>query len=552
VTTQKVPKTTYINSKTNSIYEEKNRIIKKEIKPNYLSNSVPKNNDNNNYDDDKKYPHNNHNKTKNISKNKKSGNISKNNISNLNNSVEKNIRYETEYSINAPKININYKMNNRLNTYTINANNKEIGNKNNKDKINNIYNELQLIQKNKKRNNDSHDNNLINLYENHSLSAEKAMTPITMKTNNLEKIPKKDSLNLNKFIQNINYNIKTKNNNINTYSEKGYSIANNIKSNNNKKINEKPINKSKNKIANNQNNNYIRDNAASYDMGRSINNKYFESIDINNSNSINLHEPKLYIYVENNNNTINNNGQTSDNLKTFNYEHKNKQNPFIKNDKKISNEYGYNSKKNMINTSEINNKLLNKRLNTDIIEGKTNTKYNILYNSYDNSKPNKTIAIFNDCNKNVLDMLRKKSTINKKTFTIEEPNFNYKNSIYLSNRNRNTTHNTINNNLLNSYSLTNNKEIFDNYDYITQNQNNHNLANTEVNLDIWTYNNERLNTDQNALKNNDYINTNSKNLRGKNANFYNYYISNPNIITSYDNLDYKIKLQRLQKKKQYT
>ena len=522
VATQKVPKTTYANCKTNAIYEEKKRILKNEIKPNYLSNSVPKNKDNNNYADNKKYPHNNHNKTNNISINKKSGDISKYNISNLNNSVEKNIRYNTEYSMNVPKINQNYKRNNRLNTFTINVSNKEIGNKNYKDKIYNICNGLQLIQNNKKRNNDSRGNNLINIYESHSLSPEKAMTPITMKVNNLEKAQKKDSLNLNKYIQHINRSIKAKTNNINTYSQRGYIIGNNLNSNNNKNMNEKPINKVNNKISNNHDNNYIRDNTTSYDMGRSINNKYFERITINNNNSINIHEPKLYIYVENNNNTINNNGQASDNLKTYNYEHKNRKNPYIRNDKKISSEYKYNSKKNM-----------------------NNAKYN-LYNSYDNNKGNKTISIFNECNKNLLDMLRKKNIVNKKTFTIEEPpNFNYKNLNYIPNRNRNIIPNTFNNNLLNSYSITNNKEIIDNYDYIPSTQKIHN---TEVNLGAWTYNNERLNTEKNNLKNNYYINTNPKNLRGKNANFYNYYISNPNTITSYDNLDYKIKLQRLQKK----
>ena len=543
VVTHKVPKTSYINNKTNAIYEGKNKIIKNEVKSNYLSNSIPKNNYKNNFNANKKYPHNNHNKTNNISSNKKIENISKYNISNLNNTEEKNVRYKTEYSVKVPKMIQNYKINNRLNAHTVNTSNKEIRNKNINDKINHIYNGLQSIQKNKKKNNG---NNLINIFENLSLSAEKAMTPITMKVNNLEKIQKKEneSFNLNKYIQNLNRNIKSKNNNIDIFSERSYIIPNNLNSNN-KKINEKLTTKVNNKIPNNPNN-YIRDNTTvSYDLGRSLNNKYFENITINNNNSINLHEPKLYIYVENNNNTINNNEQLYDNLKTYNYEYKNKQNAYIKNDKKIYSEYKFNNnKKNINNKIEQNNKLLNKKLNANIIDTKTNTKYNS-YNSNEGNKPKRTIAIFNEYNKNLLDMFRKKSTINKKApTTAESPNFNFKNTISMPNRNRNTTHNSINNYILNSCTLKNNNDFFNNYDYITSNQINHNLANTEINLGMWTYDNERLNTDQN----NYYINSNSKNLRTKNTNFYNNYILSPNPLASYDNLDYKIKLQRLQKK----
>ena len=108
---------------------------------------------------------------------------------------------------------------------------------------------MQSIQKNKKKNNG---NNHINIFENLSLSAEKAMTPVTMKVNNLEKIKKKEneSFNLNKYIQNLNRNIKSKNNNIDIFSERSYKIPNNLNSNN-KKINEKLTTKVNNKIPNN-------------------------------------------------------------------------------------------------------------------------------------------------------------------------------------------------------------------------------------------------------------------------------------------------------------
>ena len=71
-------------------------------------------------------------------------------------------------------------------------------------------------------------------------------------------------------------------------------------------------------------------------------------------------------------------------------------------------------------------------------------------------------------------------------------------------------------------------------------------------MDIWNYDREKRNDMiVNNLNENYFMNDNSRNIKGKNINIMNNYISSTNnksSIVPFENMDYKIKLQKMQKK----
>ena len=302
---QQLPKTSYVNNRITPIYDDKNKILIKEIKQNYSSNSCPKNNNKNNYQENKFITNN----LKNINNTfyKKIKNTSKYNNPNLNIINEKNYRNNIENDINVANLSSNYNpmntmntMNGRINIYATDIHNSVNEKNNNKQKISDIFKELQIIQKNKRKiieqnnnnnNSNSYTNGLINIFENHSLSVGKVKDP---------------NIILNKF-NNSNRQPKIKNK-IKTYSERDYDYINgkhqthNSNINNDRNVNANIIKKIN--IKNKNHSNYINDKSPIINVDNKLKDKYVDSITINNNNSINLHEPKLYIYVENNNSKI--------------------------------------------------------------------------------------------------------------------------------------------------------------------------------------------------------------------------------------------------------
>ena len=532
-----------VNFKNYTKYDKNNIIL---MPNNYFSNSAPKNNDKNNYYDKKKYPHNNHNKISNtIVKEKK--NISKcNNISNLSKKIDSN-KHNIENNMNLSNIKPNYnQINNKLNTYTISINNNNIitaknENRKNKQNITDVFNELRLIQKNKSKHNNANSYNGTNILQTHSLSIGKKLpiSTIPYKDINMTQTKKEDN-DLNRYIQNISHTIKTKKNK-NIYSDRDYKILSN-----------KTTKISKNK------NIYIRENSpSSYDVGKNLNDKHFENITINNNNSINLHEPKLYIYVENKNNNTNNNNANND-------IGKNKANITFKIGKKNNTAKCVNKNANIKNIYNIadQTKKINKRISEkdSLSELSVNNKCNI-YNNNDKNKTSKTMGIFSDYNKNLLEIIRNNNnmTTNKKAYNAIYSNnqakylFNSNEKIfdtYRDNKINYIANRTIN---LNDY-YTNNKAILDNNDYLYTNQsrNSHNFNKTEANLDIWTYDREKTEVKIiNNLNNNYFMNDNTRSLRSKNINIINNNASNANnnSVGPFDRIDYKIKLQKMQNAK---
>ena len=555
VIAQQIPKTSFINNKTTSIYEEKNNIL---IKENYISNSVPKNNEKNNYNGEIKYPHNNHNSIKNNNFHKTIQNSYKYENPNLNSANENDINLS----------NINNATNSRVNDYLIGNKNNNINTvrtkSNNKQNIFDIFNELQLIQKNKNKILESNNsktiyyNNLTNIYENNS-SARKTLDYDYTTNLDINKIPK------NKYI-NHNQNNKMQNN-VDIYSDRDYTL---YKNSYQKKINESEINQSK-KILNPNNN--LEGNILTFNRNENLNDRFFESITINNNNSINLHEPKLYIYVENNNKR--NNENKIRNAKTYYKEDNSKR--IIKSNKK-NNTNKCIKKKNILNVKNISDKaehtkkIINKKpyifneLNNKIFSTK---KLDNIYKSSDGNRNRniKSANMLKENNQNFLDLIRSKDIISKRTIDTSDINNNYflnsdnltfnltnKNNInYLTNRNQNIINNYYNNfnnnsnNIIN-HSSKNNKAIIDNNDNFYPIV--HNIIKTDGNMDNWTYDINILNEEQNILNNKYDFKDNKKIIIGKNvnANNINNYINNAKPISNIDNLEHKIKLQRLQKR----
>ena len=591
-------KTSFVNNKTNPIYGgENNNILIKEIKDNCLTNTAPKNNEKINYYTEEKYPHNNHaNKVKH-SFVKKITNISKYNIDDNNNNKE-NRNNENYMNINYMYNPMNNSMKNPINFGNTNTTKVDINNNtinptmNNNNKLYDIFNDLQLMAKTKNRifyqnNNNDIDyfnsfnytianNNLDNLFD--SYSVEKKISKIPIHYATVFKTDKKANFDFNKNTNSnsLSYN-KKGSNKININTDRDYTLKQNINFTSNRKkinINDNGNNNDFNNtiLKKNLNKNiYTRENIPSNNLLRPYIEKCFDSITINNNNNVNFHEPKLYIFVENNNGISNK--VKNENLKS--YTNDNNTNNKTKNIFKLEKS---NKVKNINNTIEQTKKVLNKRETTGNMEHNTKDKLFSKYGIHkinnntiinDLNKVNKSITM--DDNKKLLDFLKKKNLSlynNKNIYNSLNETMKNKNNYLLKqneiifdpsikNNNRNTINKSIN--LANNYNNYNFIDLGNNtlnhpsqYNNSISNKysNIHNLVKSDSNMDGWSYNKGRI-ENQNICINKRYKinNNNPMIIRGKNLTINNY-IVRPNInIETFENIDHKIKLQKMQKRK---
>ena len=558
IITHQMPKNSYNNEQTNSI------LSLNEIKSNFLSNSVPKNNDKTNSYIKNKYPHNNHNKINNTSIKKNNGQFQhyKYNDSNMTNlKGDNNIETNIIMTNNNSK---NNRLKNRTNKYVMkdNQNNEIINNEKNNKKTFYIFNNLKSVQKKEKimtehKNNEKMINsNKINyLYENcnnNSLSIGKK-TAIT---------PQREPNILNKNIFTINP-IKKNKAIENTFNFDNFEY----KTNTEVIINDNIININSDTIDNNKL--FLSHNSPLF--YEEVNNAYFNSI-ASNKNSINLNESKYYIYDENN---AYNKKDNSENLKII--QNKNKLRRLFKEGKKNS----YNSKNTKISKKSNNNaiehtkKILNKRTNTNIplIRDYKNKNKLISNNKNSGYHINKTVNLINNDNKKLIEKLKKKKLNIKKIYNLNDSSYKNdysiksneiifdipnktkeKNKKYFNNKSNHIIKNYYNN--INNLTYTQNnttkhgKVSIDNKndDYIFRNT--HNIMKTNINKNIWSYENKKSFNDENIFNNHYSIYTCSpKNLGEKNINIFN----NNKIITkgkslkSFDNIENKPKLHRIKK-----
>jgi len=556
----------YDNSQNDSNLELINK-----MKLNSNSNSVPKNNDKNNYYIEETFPNNIYTKInyKNIKK------IEKNhNVFNTNN-------FKVNYNKESNKTSDNYKIKSRLNKYVYDKylNNTISQEKTNKDKIYDISTEFQLIQKNKNKTIDQNKNNIINhsnkvtrLYQSNNLdyqSFENQIIGLSKKNTNVIPSNRKDILHLNKYDYDLNSKriIKTKTkNNIKNLGDLKKSVEVNHKINNDKFINNENINK----FNINKNEKYKNGNSNSFKGIRTINNKCFENVIINNNNSINIHEPKLYIYLENNNsnsNAITNSKNNYENLKTFNNQTQ-KSKLIFKDEKNNDNDFPRYTNRKSINTIiEHTQNILNrkkKKIKTNILDIKNikknkklydNTRYENDNDIYEINKNNRSTNVINDLVKfnnesitennekyNLVDIMKNNNN-NNNIYNLTEVN-NKENYLYKSNdtlfkiprkykekkiKYSHKSTNTINNylekeNNMNDKSFKNALKISKRYagksDYSLKNL--HNFTKTDVNMDIFDYDKNKIPNFENIMINHYFINNkHPKTLRSKKYNFIN-------------------------------
>ena len=567
------PKYSFIKEKEfknfyDNVQNDSNLELINKMKINSNSNSVPKNNDKNNYYIEEKFPADIYTKinNKNIKK------IEKNhNVFNTNN-------FKVNYNKESNKSSVNYKIRSRLNKYFYDKylNNTISQEKTNKDKIYDISTEFHLLQKNKNKTIDQNKNNIINhsnkitrLYQSNNpdlQSYEYQLIGLSKKNTNFVPSNRKDTLHLNKYDYDLNSKriIKTKTkNNINNFGDQKKFAEVNHKINNDKLINNENIN-----IFNiNNNEKYKNGNSNSFKGIRTINNKCFENVIINNNNSINIHEPKLYIYLENNNsnNHKNNSKNNYENLKTFNNQTQ-KSKLIFKDEKNNYNDFPRFTNKKSINTIiEHTQNILNrkkKKINTNILDIKNikkskklydNTRYENDNDIYEINKNNRSTNVNNDLVKfnnesinennekyNLVDIMKNN---NNNIYNLTEGN-NKENYLYKSNnilfklpskykekkiKYSHKSTNTINNylkkeNNMNNKSFKNALKIRKGYegknDYSLKNL--HNFTKTDVNMDISGYDKNKIPNFENIMINHYFINNKHPNtLRSKKYDFIN-------------------------------
>ena len=603
IITHQVVKSSYNNVKISSILEPKNKYLSNEKKSNFLSNSVPKNNDKANSYIENKYPHNNHNKINNtfikkIDRKFQYNKFNNSNITNLkedNNNIGKNINIiNNNPNSNRIKSKINEDVMNEHQSNTI------INEKKNKKKIFDIFNELKPVQRKEKIANE-HNNNekminnykINNIYENHynnSLSVGKKMAITSVKEANFTSGNKKESNILNKFIYRINptKKIRTRKKNIKRYDNNLNSLEYNKNTNN-------IINDNINKINNNTiDNNKLYLSHNSPFLYEDVNDTYFNTIALNNNNSINLNDSKYYIYVENNDD---NKEGRYENLKTFSKN--NKLRNLFKEEKKIPIASKYtntNKKNNNNNTIDNTRRILNKRNNTNILQDKDYKNNNKLYSNnkntnninnyndiYKNNRSimansgyhkNRILNVDKNQNKKLIEKLKNKKISNKNIYNLNDSNNknNYtiksnevifdsshknkeKNIRYANNKsihiiNNNTIINNINN--INKSQITT-KHIKslngnNNDGYIFKNI--HNIIKTNVNKNLWSYDNEKTFNNENLYNNKYLINVNSpRNISRKNINIFSSsnFINKGKSLLLFDNIEHKPKLNKIKK-----
>ena len=531
------------NQQNNKIYNDKNNIYIKDIKDNYFTNNKP----NQNYDKFVKI-------TKTFSKRiqrKPIYGINKINVRKDKTNAENNMNLT---NVNPELMNITA----RLNSYTYDE---KVGNdilkeKNKKQNINEIFNEFHLINNNTNTINIDIDRNIpMNKYNNKTNIIERNIEKPLMIGKTVTQIPRKDIINNKKEMYRLN-NYANNKDNINLNSDRNYHLA--VKSKNlsmtHRSENRKIVSPMPN--APNKNNIYLSNNLANFKGVSPINDKYFDTITINNNNSINLHEPKLYIYLQNNNT---NNITDYQRMKTESNPNKTKM-IF-----KYENQNNINVKNaNKINSVEYNKIIPAKRINTNLIENKTIENDMNIKQRYKVTpiKNNNTMINNNkDTKKNDKFIISKKiynSIVpnNKKMYTFKTTDIIFNNSKkskdnnikYISSKNNNNNYyfdkNFYNNPItksLNNNTITQVSNISKSLDKSNYPYPNHNIVKTDGNIDLWSYDNLKYLNSNNIIVNN-YVNNNNQRFLRKDD--YNY-TSNKN---NYENNDYKMKIHNLQLK----
>ena len=538
----KFDKNSHLNNKQNNkIYDDKNNVFTQDIKNNYFPNSKP----NQNYDKYAKI-------TKTFSKR-----IQRKPIYGINKITVRNNKNNVENNMNLTNVNqeITTNITSRLNSYTYDekTDNDILKDKNKKQNINDIFNEYQLMNNSANAINiDTNRNKPMNKYNNKTNIIERNIEKPLIIGKTITQIPKKDILNNKKEMYKLNNYVNNKDK-INLNSDRNYYHV--VKSKNLSMTHTNENRKITNPIPNvaNKSNIYISNTSTNYQGVSPINDKYFDTITINNNNSINLHEPKLYIYLQNNNT---NNITDYQRLKTesnpnktkmiFKYENKNNNN--IKNTNKI-NSVEYNKivpvKRiipNLIENKTIDNDINIKqrykvppvRNNTMVSnnkEIKKNEKFIISKKIYNSIVPNNknmftfktNDVVFNNSKKSKENNIKYISTKNNNNFYLDKNFYN------------DTITKSLNNNTISQVSNISKSLDKSNYAY----QNMHNIVKTDGDINLWTYENNPRYLNTNNIIINNYVNNN--NHRAIRKDDFNY--SNNKI--NYDNIDYKMKFQKL-------
>ena len=537
----KFDKNSHLNNKQNNkIYDDKNNVFTQDIKNNYFPNSKP----NQNYDKYAKI-------TKTFSKR-----IQRKPIYGINKITVRNNKNNVENNMNLTNVNqeITTNITSRLNSYTYDekTDNDILKDKNKKQNINDIFNEYQLMNNSANAINiDTNRNKPMNKYNNKTNIIERNIEKPLIIGKTITQIPKKDILNNKKEMYKLNNYVNNKDK-INLNSDRNYYHV--VKSKNLSMTHTNENRKITNPIPNvaNKSNIYISNTSTNYQGVSPINDKYFDTITINNNNSINLHEPKLYIYLQNNNT---NNITDYQRLKTesnpnktkmiFKYENKNNNN--IKNTNKI-NSVEYNKiipvKRiipNLIENKTIDNDINIKqrykvppvRNNTMVSnnkEIKKNEKFIISKKIYNSIVPNNknmftfktNDVVFNNSKKSKENNIKYISTKNNNNFYLDKNFYN------------DTITKSLNNNTIAQVSNISKSLDKSNYAY----QNMHNIVKTDGDINLWTYENNPRYLNTNNIIVNNYVNNNHRTIRKDDFNYYNNKIN-------YDNIDYKMKFQKL-------
>ena len=451
------------------------------------------------------------------------------------------------------------KINSRKNKYSNDVHNNTV-NENTND--NNIFNEFTLIQDGKKLPNKvniiNKTINTLNTFNKTINTTDRNIERQLMigKTVNpaISKIPKKEPENKKEIYKYNNY-ISNKRDNINLNSERNYY---NVPKSKNLSVNHEQKNKRINNQINNNNKIYISNNSTNFQGVSPMNDKFFDTITINNNNNINLHEPKLYIYVQNNN--ANNNTFNNQRLKTESNQNRTKMIFKLENKNNTNSNKKTNNKLNSVEYAKI---VPTKRLNTNLIENKT-LENDLDMKRFHKITPIKNSQTFNNKNINLND--NEKFLVSKKIYNSIDSNrkvytsrtndivFNNtkknkdNNMIYISNRKNNNNKNNNNIYIEKNYNSIN-KTLETDSNVIIKPANNfknidksndiyqklHNISKTDGNMDVWSYDQERILNDNNIMTN-DFIN-NQKTVRISNINNYNNKIN-------FDNIDYKTKIEK--------
>ena len=537
-------KTSHLNNQQNNkIYNDKNNIYIKDIKDNFFTNNKPSQN----YDKLVKI-------TKTFSKR-----IQRKPIYGINKINVRKDRINVENNMNLTNVTPELMdITSRLNSYTYDEKNDNdiFKDKNQNKNISEIFNEFQLMNNNTNTINiDINRNKAINKYNNKTNIIERNIEKPLIIGKTITQIPKKDILNNKKEIYKHN-NYVNNQDNINLNSDRNYHLAIKNKSlsmthrNENRKI-VSPISNIPNK-----NNIYLNNNLTNFRGVSPINDKYFDTITINNNNSINLHEPKLYIYLQNNNTTNITDYQrmkteSNPNKTKMIFKYENQNNTNIKNTNKINSvEYNKIVPAKRIATNIIENKTIDNDINIKQRYKVTPVKNNTLINNNKDIKKNDKFIISKKIYNSIVPNNKKMYTFKTSDIIFNNSKKNKDNNIkYISNKNNTNFYfdknfyngpmtKSLNNNTI--VQISNISKSLDKSNYAYQNNN---IIKTDDNIDLWSYDNLKYLNSNNIIAN-DYVNNNNQRIIRKDP--YNYSINNNK--NNLENTDYKMKIQKLQLK----